>query len=67
MNWKSLLRTLAHGFVSSASVGLTAAATSGKPLTSGNVLLPALIAGLLGGIHAAFPSTIGSDQQQSGQ
>ncbi len=55
---KSILRTLAHGFVSAFALGATAQIQSGAPITSGAVLIPAAIAGVLGAIHGAMPSSI---------
>ena len=55
---KKFLKTLLHAAVSSALVGATAAVTSGAPITSGNVLFPALVAGAAGAVHAALPSTV---------
>jgi hypothetical protein len=53
----NILRTLAHGFVTAAVVGAGSAVQSGGPITSGNVLLPALLAGVLGMVSAIMPST----------
>ena len=55
---KGFFKTLLHAAISSAVVGAAAQVTSGGPITSGNVLLPALLAGGLGALHAAMPSTL---------
>ncbi len=53
-----VVKGFAHLFVSAAAVAAAAAVQSGAPVTSGNVLVPAVIAGLLAVGHAAFPSII---------
>jgi hypothetical protein len=55
---RSFLKTIAHAFVSAAVIGAASQLQNGGPVTSGNVLVPALIAGVLGAIHAMAPSTL---------
>lgn len=64
---KAFFKTLAHGFVSAAAMAAAASVHSGAPITSGNVLIPALAAGVFGMVHGAFPSSIGLDGFGSGQ
>jgi len=56
---KTFLKGLLHLFVSTAATAATAHIYSGAPITSGNVLVPSLVAGGLAVAHAAFPSIVG--------
>ena len=55
---KGFLRTLAHAFVSTASIAAAVTIQSGAPVTSGKVLIPSLIAGALAAGHAVMPSSL---------
>jgi len=61
---KALLKTLLHAFISAAVVGAASALQSGGAVTSGNVLVPALVAGAAGAVHAVLPSTLNPPAQQ---
>ena len=54
----TVLKGLLHMFVTVAATTATSHIVSGGALTSGNVLIPALIAGVFAVGHAAFPSII---------
>lgn len=54
----AIVKGLAHLFVSTAAVAGTVHITSGDPITSGNVLIPASVAGTLAVVHAIFPSIV---------
>lgn len=62
MNKKSFFKGLLHMFVSTAAVAGANILMTGAPITSGNVLIPAVLAGGLAVGHAAFPSIIGAGQ-----
>ena len=53
-----ITKALAHLFVSTAITTAAGAIYSGAPITSGNVLIPGLVAGGLAVGHAVFPSII---------
>jgi len=55
---KAFLKLLLHAFVSAAVVAAAGSLQSGGAVTSGNVLIPSLIAGALAAVHAALPSPI---------
>lgn len=57
MNWKTFFKTLAHAAVSASLVAATSVVQSGAAITSGNVLIPSLVAGALAAVHALMPST----------
>lgn len=57
-SFKSILRTIAHAAVSTSVVAAAEVVKSGAPLTSGNVLVPALVAGLAAAFHAGMKSSL---------
>ena len=55
---KNFLRGLLHVGISAAVVVAGQAIQSGAPLTSGNVLIPALLAAGGGMLHSALPTLL---------
>lgn len=52
---KNFWRKLARVFVSSSATAAAVSTTSGDPITSGNVLIPAAVAGVIAAIHSVLP------------
>lgn len=52
---KNFWRKLARALITTTATGVAAATTSGDPITSGTVLIPSLVAGVIAGVHAALP------------
>ena len=52
---KAFWRKLARVFISAAATGAAVTSTSGEAITSGNVLIPSLVAGAMAAVHALIP------------